>query len=146
MNEQEAMEFYDKVVGGTKNHKTIALQGPDGSTLEGVEMHIVNKRTLADVINRLPDELFEAVDEADNPEEAEQMAEEQNAMSGVSRETVEAFEDLCKESLRHPELPADLMGDLVHEYSFGVLFQLGTEIINMSAEDTGAIEDFHERG
>lgn len=139
------MDFYDKVVGGTKEHKVISLEGPDGDELTGVEMHAVDKRTLADVINRLPDELFEAVDEAENPEEAEQMAEDSNAMSGVSKETVISFEDLCEESLRHENLPTEMMNDIIAEYSFGVLFRLGTEIINMSAEDTGSVEDFHEQ-
>jgi hypothetical protein len=37
------------------------------------------------------------------------------------------------------------MEHICNELNFEMLFELGTEIINMSVEETGTIKDFHEQ-
>lgn len=147
MKEEDALDFYERVTQGKKQYKEISLEHNSGATLEGVKMHAIDKTTLAGVIEKLPDEMFSAVEDAENPEEAEEQLEEQGGGIGaVNEDTVEAFEELCSKSLEHPELTKPQMDHLVEELNFGTLFALGTEIINMSVEDTGAIRDFHEQG
>jgi hypothetical protein len=147
MQEEDALDFYNRITSGTKRHKTISLEHSSGSVLEKVEMHPVDKRTLASVIEQLPDEMFEAVDQAENAEEAEQQLEEEgNGLGAVTAETVDAFETLCAESLDHPKLDKPKMDHIVSELDFEVLFELGTEIINYSSEETGAIRGFQKQG
>jgi hypothetical protein len=144
MQETDAMDFYQRIVEGTKNYKTIDLEHQDGYRLEGVEMHAIDKQTLAGVIERLPQQMFEAVEEADgDAEEAEE--EMEGDLSAVTEDTVAAFEDLLSDSLNHPDLTKSQIGQIVAELDFETLFTLGTEVINMSVEETGAIRDFHER-
>lgn len=147
MQEEQALDFYDRIVSGTDRYETIDLQHSSGATLEGVQMHPVDKKTIASVIQRLPDSMFEAVEEADGLDEAEEMVQEQQGgnLDAVTEETVEAFEDLCKESLMHDKLTPTQMKQIVDELSFETLFELGTEIIDMSVESTGAIQDFQKR-
>jgi len=66
-------------------------------------------------------------------------------MSAVTEGTVSAFEDLLNESLEHEELTTTQMRAIVNELSFEMLFELGSECINMSVEETGEIRDFHEQ-
>lgn len=147
MQQETAIDFYERVTQGTKQKKTISLEHQSGSTLEGVEMHPVDKRMLASVIQRLPDEMFDAVDEAEDADEAEEAVEENEnlSMAAVTEDTVEAFEDLCKSSLSHPDLAPPQMNDIVDNLNFEMLFRLGTEIIDMSVEADGAVQDFHEQ-
>jgi len=147
MQEEEALDFYQRITEGKKRHQTISLEHSSGSTLSGVRMRPVDKKTLAGVIERLPDEMFEAVDEAADADEAEEQLEEQGgSLNAVTGETVDAFEDLCKDALDHPELTKPQMDHIVSELNFEVLFELGTEIINMSSEETGAIRGFQKQG
>jgi hypothetical protein len=147
MEEEAALNFYQRITEGKKRHQTISLTHSSGSTLEGVRMHPVDKKTLAGVIERLPDSMFEAVEGVDDPEEAEEALEEQGgSLDAVTGDTVDAFEDLCKESLDHPELTKPQMQHIVEELNFEVLFELGTEVINMSSEETGAIRAFQKQG
>jgi hypothetical protein len=147
MQEEEALDFYKRVTEGKKRFQTIDLEHQSGSTLTDVKMHPVDKRTLAGIIEKLPDEMFDAVDEAEDPEEAEeQLEEEGGSLNAVNGDTVDAFEELCKDSLTHPELTKPQMHQILEELSFEVLFELGTEIINMSSEQTGAIRGFQKQG
>jgi len=147
MQEEEALDFYKRVTEGKKRFQTIDLEHESGSTLTDVKMHPVDKRTLAGIIEKLPDEMFDAVDEAEDPEEAEEQLEEQGgSLNAVNGDTVDAFEELCKDSLTHPELTRPQMHQILEELSFEVLFELGTEIINMSSEQTGAIRGFQKQG
>ena len=145
MQAEDAMDFYNRVVKGTKEYKTITLEHKSGSSLEGVEMHPVDKRTLAAVIERLPESLFEAVEDAEGDAEA---AEEEmdGDLSGVTEETVAAFEEVCIQSIEHPDLAPTNMKEIISELNFEVLFELGTEIIDLSIEQTGDVKDFHEQG
>lgn len=146
MQEEQALEFYDRITSGTESYQTITLEHNSGAELDGVEMHPVSKRILASVIERLPDEMFEAVEDAESPEDAEEELEDEGGSIGaVTEETVEAFEDLCVESLNHSDLTPTQMKHIVKELSFETLFELGTEIINMSVESTGAVRDFQKQ-
>jgi len=143
MQETDAMDFYQRIVDGTKDYKTIDLEHRDGYLLAGVEMHAIDKQTLAGVIERLPQQMFEAVEDADgDAEEAEE--EMEGDLSAVTEDTVGAFEDLLSESLDHSELTTTQIAQIVSELDFETLFTLGTEVINMSVEETGAVRDFHE--
>jgi DNA polymerase II large subunit len=147
MQEQDALDFYERVTQGTTQKKIISLEHRSGATLEGVEVHPVDKRTLASVISRLPEEMFDAVEEADTAAEAEEnMEEEANlSLSAVTEDTVDAFEDLCLNSLNHPDMPKPHMESVIRNLNFEMLFNLGTEVIDMSAESDGAVMDFHEQ-
>jgi len=147
MQETQANEFYDRIVQGRDYTKEISLEHGSGATLEGVQMHPVDKQSLAYVVNRLPEDMFSAVEEADSPEEAEQMLEEEGedaALGAMNDETVAAFEDLVSESLTHPDLTNTQMDEVVESLGFEVLFELGGEIMDMSFAESGAIKDFHE--
>jgi hypothetical protein len=146
MQEEQALDFYDRIVSGKDGYNTISLEHSSGAVLEDVQMHPVSKRVLAGVIERLPEELFESVEGAENPEEAEEEFEDGGGnINAVTESTVEAFEDLCAESLSHEELTSTHMKEIIAELNFEVLFELGTEIINMSIEDTGGVKDFQKQ-
>jgi hypothetical protein len=144
MQETDAMDFYQRIVEGKKHSKTIDLEHDEGFTLTDVEMSPIDKKTLAGVIERLPEDMFDAVEEAEG--DAEKAEEEMDGdMSAVNRETVEAFEDLLSKSLDHSDLTNTQISQIVSALSFEMLFELGSEVINMSVEETGEIRDFHER-
>jgi hypothetical protein len=74
------------------------------------------------------------------------MEEEANlSLSAVTEDTVDAFEDLCLNSLNHPDMPKPHMESVIRNLNFEMLFNLGTEVIDMSAESDGAVMDFHEQ-
>jgi hypothetical protein len=147
MQEENALSFYERITQGTEKYKEISLEHETGATLNNVRMYAIDKQTLAGVIERLPEEMFQAVEGAEDAEDAEEELEQEGGnMSAVTEDTVNAFEDLCAESLDHEELTDIQMRHIIDELSFETLFELGTEIINMSVEDTGKIEGFHELG
>lgn len=146
MNESTANDFYERIVEGTDYTKTITLDHGSGASLDGVEMHPVDKQVLADVIQSLPEEMFNAVEQADDPDEAEEMLEgEGMSISSMNSDTVDAFERLVAESLRHPDLTSTQMEQIVDNLDFGLLFELGGEIIDMSFAEGGVIKDFREQ-
>jgi hypothetical protein len=146
MEQEEALDFYQRITEGTNSKRQISLEHNSGAQLEGVQMSPVTKVELASTIERLPDEMFESVEGAEDAEEAEEELEEAGgSMSAVTEDTVEAFEDLCSDALSHPELTAPQMDQIVGELNFEMLFELGTEIINMSVEQTGSIQGFREQ-
>lgn len=145
-NNNDPNDFYNRIVEGTDYAKKITLEHSSGATLEGVEMHSVDKRTLASVIERLPQAMFEAVEQSENAEEAEEALEEEDmAISAVTEDTVDAFEDLVSQSLVHENLTNTQMEQIVDALSFDKLFELGTEIIELSFEQNGDVKDFHEQ-
>lgn len=147
MQDKQANDFYERIVEGTEYTRKIELSHESGETLEGVEMHPVDKQTLADVIQALPEDMFSAVEAADSPEEAEEMLEGSGAgmsLSSMSSDTVDAFEELVAESLSHPAYTNTQMEQVVQALGFAKLFELGGEIIDMSFAEGGAIEDFRE--
>jgi hypothetical protein len=146
MQENDAVAFYDRIVKGKDNSRSVSLEHSSGDELEGVNMSPVSKRVLASVIQRLPEEMFEAVEESEDADEAEEELEDRGmSTEAVTEQTVEAFEDLCKESLSHEQLTNTQMNQIIDELGFQVLFQLGAEIIEMSFDSSGEIKDFHEQ-
>lgn len=144
MKEVDAMDFYSRVTdesGGKE--KEITLENSDGAALP-VTLTVVDRKYMLDQITRLPDEMMEALSEADDAEEAEEQAKDQNMLSNVNGETVEAFEDICTASMEHEELTTHHIGDIVAELDFEVLFPIGADVIEMSFENTGNVKDFHE--
>lgn len=147
MEESEALDFYQRITEGKKQYETIDLEHTSGALLKDVEMHPVDKRTLAGIIEQLPEEMFNAVEGADDPEEAEeQLEEEGGSLNAVNEGTVSAFEEVCKKSLKHQNLTSPQLNDIVGELSFEALFELGTEIINLSSEKTGSVRGFQKQG
>jgi hypothetical protein len=147
MEQNEALSFYERITEGTKSYETIELEHKSGATLSDVEMHPVDKRTLAGVIEQLPEEMFDAVNDADNPEQAEEQLEENGgSMNAVSEDVVTGFEELCDESLDHNELTRPQIRQIIEELGFEILFELGTEIIDMSSEEAGSVKSFRKQG
>jgi len=147
MKEEDALDFYKRITEGTQGYEKISIEHKSGAVLEGVEMHPVDKKELAGVISELPDEMFDAVDDAADAEEAEEQLEESGtSLNAVNEDTITAFEKICAQSLRHEHYTNTQIKTIVSELDFGVLFELGTEIINMSSEDTGAIRGFEKQG
>jgi len=146
MEQESALDFYKRLTQGTEQYKTIELEHETGATLKDVRMYAIDKQTLAGVIERLPDQMFEAVEGAEDADAAEDDLEEQGGdLAAVTEETVDAFEDLVAESLDHEELTPAQISHIAEELNFETLFELGTEIINMSVEDTGDIRGFREQ-
>lgn len=146
MQENTAVDFYNRIVEGKDKKNTISLEHDSGHKLEGVQMNPVSKRVLASVIQRLPEEMFDAVDEAEDANEAEEELENRGmSTQAVTEQTVEAFEDLCAESLTHEDLTNHQMKQIVESLGFETLFSLGAKIIEMSFNNSGDIKDFHEQ-
>lgn len=144
--QSDAVSFYDRIVQGQDATDKITLEHSSGEKLEDVKMEPVSKRVLASVIQRLPDEMFEAAEENDSYEEAEEDLEEEGmGTSAVTEETVAAFEDLCSESLSHDELTSVQMKKVVEALDFEMLFGIGSEIIEISFAESGDIKDFQEQ-
>jgi hypothetical protein len=146
MQETTAVDFYNRIVEGKEYEKKIQLSHGSGATLDGVELHPVDKGTLASVIQSLPEEMFDSMEGADSAEEAEEMLEENDiSVDALSSQTVESFETLVQESLQHPELTPSQMDSIVEALDFGLLFELGGEIIDVSYAEGGAIKDFQKQ-
>jgi hypothetical protein len=162
MEAEDAHEFFKNVSQGTKKYKEVDLERKSGKQLKGVEMHPVSKIELAEVIEKLPNEMLEGGD-ADTTDEAEDMLDDvesaedlideeavQEDSGGSGLETIttgaiEGFEGLCKDSLEHEDLSPPEMSTVIDNFSFEVLFGLGTVIISLSIEEMGDIQNFHVR-
>ena len=149
MNEGDALDFYDDVVGGNDGATVdqsveYVLEAANGRELT-VTLEPIDRKFVIDQLNKLPSEMLELFSEVDDPDEAQEMAEEQNALSGLSGEAIGAFEDICAESMEHGKLTQHHFDDLVQELSLEVVFEMGAEVIEMSLDDDGAITGFRER-
>jgi len=143
----DPQEFHDRVIEGTDGFRVITLSAQDNSELENVQMHPVSKGTLTRAIEAMPDSVFEAVEDADedmSPEEAEEIAS-QNGGAQVTEEMYWAFDKLCVESLKHEGLSETQMELIIDEFAFGVVFELGSEILTYSLEESGTVRDFREQ-
>lgn len=142
MEEQDALDFYKKVIGGRdQTVREITLTHKDGDELD-VELHPVERKKLLDQIQRLPDELLEVIAEADDAEEAEDEVDAAALLRGMSGEAVAAFEEICALGLKHPDLADDDFRDMCTQFSFEALFPVGAQVIEISLEDTGVVKDF----
>ena len=146
---EEAEEFYERVLGGSDYSKTITLEHNSGAELEDVQMTAVSKGEIGDAVGDMPDEMFEAAEDEDvSAEEAQELAEEQasgGGASAINKEVVEGFEELCNKSLKHPSLSPSQMEQIVAELNFQTLFELGSEILSVSIEESGDVQGFREQ-
>lgn len=136
--------FHDDVIQGVDKYKTITLTSESDRELEGVEMHIVSKAELTRAVEAMPDDVFDGIDSEEEdltPEEAEELAEEQSG-AHVTEDMYDAFEKLCKASLQHEGLSETQMGLIIDEFAFDIVFELGSEILNHSIENSGNVKDF----
>jgi len=143
--QEEAIDFYNNLTEGTERYKTLSLSAR-GDELDGFEMHVVPKEGIADVVNKLPDEMFEQANtegiDVDDDVEAEDLEQEVDGNVGITKGTVEAFENLCMTSLNHQHLSKTQIADIIKNFDFEVLFELGSEILEFSIENSGDIQDF----
>lgn len=137
------MEFYQRVTDSDDRSAEYVLTHQSNAELT-VELTVVNRKILLDEIARLPDEMLNTLSEADDEEEAQELAEERNMLSGVNGDTIMAFENICVESMEHGELTRHNFEDIVQELSFEVLFEIGSKVIELSFEEQGSIKDFRE--
>lgn len=150
MDEGDALEFYEEVVGGNDPHavptpeEEYVLEAANGRELT-VGLTPADRKFVIDQLNKLPDELMEMLSEVEDPEEAQERADAQNALTGLSGSAIEAFEELCAEGMQHPELTGHHFEDLVTQLDLEVLFEMGSVVIEMSLEDNGKITGFRER-
>jgi len=143
MTEVDAMEFYQKLSDSTDVVRETTLTHRSNAELT-VELHPINRTDLLDYISMLPDEMLDTIADAEDEAAAQQAAEEQNMLAGVDGRAVTAFENICADSMYHEDLTTHHFEDMVAEFDFELLFELGAEIIELSFEDTGTIEDFRE--
>lgn len=142
MAEVDGLDFYNKVTDSTSETREYTLtDGPTNAELT-VTLKKVGRKQLLDELNKLPDEMMETIAEAEDEEEAEELAKEQNMLSGVNGDVVDAFEALCAESMEHDDLTTHHFEEMVKELSFEALFELGAEVVDLSFEQSGRIEDF----
>lgn len=146
MSEVDALDFHSRLTDtDNKTSKYRLVHEPSNAEIT-VTMESVDRKKILDEINKLPSEMLQTLSEAEDEDEAQELAEERNMLSSVNGDTVEAFENICSHSLTHDELTSHHIDDIVGQLSFEVLFEMGSEIIEMSLGDSGSIKDFHEVG
>lgn len=145
MTEVDAMEFYQRVTDSKSTSTEYTLEHTTGAELT-VELNVVERKFLLDEIARLPDEMLDTLTEAEDEDEAQEMAEDEGMLSNVNGDTILAFENICVEAISHPELTTHNIEDIVSELSFEVLFEMGSIVLERSFEETGSVEGFREAG
>jgi hypothetical protein len=151
MEEGDAIEFYDEVVGEqTGPHtpdetKEFVLEARNKRELT-VTLEPVDRKAIIDELNNLPDEMLDMFSEADDPEEAQEEAEATDALGGLSGDAIHSFENICAAGMNHGKLTQHHFDDMVEELSLEVLFEMGSNVIEMSLEDDGNISGFREPG
>lgn len=147
MDEGDALTFFEDVVGG-ENHSSMSRKEFVLTAANNRELTVyltqLDRKFVIDQLNKLPDELLEMFAEVEDPEEIDE-DEATSALSGLSGSAIEAFEELCAESMDHEELTQHHFEALVTELDLEVLFEMGARIIEMSLEDGGKITGFRER-
>jgi len=147
INEAEAMEFFEDVMGEDDEMagetRERVLESASGRQLV-VELHSIDRKEVLDELNNLPDEMLDALADADDPEEAEERARDEGMLSGVNGQTIGAFERICSKGIDHPELTSHQWEAMVEKFSLEVLFPLGAEIMELSLDEDDGVVDFHE--
>ena len=141
----EPLQFYEDVVGGEHTSEVkqkFELEAANGRTIV-VGLKRVDRKYTIDQLNKLPDEMLEMFAEAEDPEELDE-EEASEAMSSLSGDAIEAFENLCQKGLEHPELTDHHFEGMVGELDLEILFELGAQVIEISLEDGGKITGFRE--
>ena len=151
MEEGDALDFYEDVVGNEEQSDHVVDKGEE-YVLEAknnreltVELVPLDRKFVIDKLNKLPDELLEVLDEADDADEATEEASASDALGGLSGAAIEAFEELCAESMEHGELTQHHFDKMATELGLEILFDIGARVIEMSLEDDGRIEGFRKR-
>ncbi|WP_153952850.1 hypothetical protein [Halosegnis longus] len=129
--------------GAQGERREKVLEAADGAALT-VELVEVDRGYLLDQVQKFPDDMLEALTEADDPEEAERRAEEENVMSGLDGSTIDAFESICARGIEHKDLTSQHIEQMVGAFGLEVLFPIGAEIMEISMGDDGGVTDFHE--
>jgi len=143
MTEVDALDWYAKVVSDETTTEDYVLEHSTGAELT-VTLAPVDRKELLNQISKLPDEMLSTLSEADDEDEAQEMAEEQDMLSNVNGDTIEAFESICVSGLSHAELTSNEFKDIVDHLSFEVLFEVGSKLIELSFEETGTVEGFRK--
>lgn len=151
MKQENALEFYEDVVGGEDGpnsapdqKREYTLEAINGRELT-VDITPLDRKFVIDKLNDLPKELMELFSGAEDPEDAQEQAEATDALQGLSGGAIGAFEELCAESMDHGELTAHHFTGIAEELNLEVLFEIGAHIIEMSLEDDGKIKGFREQ-
>jgi len=146
MTEVDPMEFYKQVTNSDNKSREYVLEHEASNMEMPVELTVVDRKTLLDEINRLPDEMLQTLSQADDEDEAQEMAEERNMLSNVNGDTVLAFENICVASMHDPrdKLTSHNFEEIVAELDFETLFQIGSKVIELSFEETGSIKNFRK--
>lgn len=149
MNEGDALDFYEEVVGGEdgphtarKKRKTFVLEASNGRELQ-IDLVPVDRKFVIDQLSKLPEELLEMFSEADDPEDIDE-DQAANVLGGLNGDAIEAFENLCAEGMEHPELTQHHFESMVTQLDLEVLFEMGARVIELSLEDNGNITGFRE--
>lgn len=142
MEEVEAMDFYNRVVGSERETSEYTLTHESGAS-HTFQVEAVNRKDLLNEISNLPNEMLETISEAEDEEEATEEADDMGLLTGLNGDTITTFENICVLGLSDEELFDDDIRGIVEQMDFDVLFELGAEIIDMSFEETGSVTDFH---
>lgn len=150
MEEGDALEFYEEVIGGEEGphaapdkKKEFVLEAANGRELT-VELVPADRKFVIDQLSNLPEDLLEMFSEVDDPEELDEN-EATSALTGLSGDAIESFENLCSEGMQHGELTQHHFDELVTQLDLEVLFEMGSHVIELSLEDDGKITGFRER-
>jgi hypothetical protein len=144
MNESEALEFFDDVVGDSKSSSSeeYVLESDNGRELN-VEVVELDRSYVIDQLNELPDEMLEQMTEIEDEGDIDEQQAAQ-AAGGISGDAIRAFEELCAEGMEHPELTTHQLQMLAQELGLEVLFEVGSIIIEQSLEEDGRITGFRK--
>lgn len=146
MPEENGLDFYDAVVDTEPKSKEFKVKHSGTNREYVIELQEVDRKKVLDEISRLPDEMLEVLSQAEDEEEAEELAQDAGMLSNVDGNTVLAFENLCVASFNDPDgdLTEHHWEDIVPHLSFETLFQAGSKVLEMSFNEDGAITDFQE--
>lgn len=143
MDEAEAIEFFDDVVGDSQETKReeYVLEADNGRELE-IYVEELDRTYVIDKLNELPDEMLEQMAQVEADEIEEEEAAE--AAGGLSGDAIRSFEELCAEGMENPHLDTIQFEAMARELSLEVLFEIAGIIIELSLEDDGRITGFRK--
>lgn len=145
MQEVEAMDFVERVTedDAKRDSTERVLEAQDGAALT-VEIVEVERGYMLDQLQKLPEEMLSALAGAEDPEEAQDQVEEEDMLTAVNSDTIDAFENLCAAGIEHADLTSQHIEKMVSTFDLEVLFPIGAEIMEISFDNGGSVTDFHE--
>lgn len=148
MTNVDPLEFHKRVRNANNSNQReeyqITLKDGGDKLTQKVYLEKLERDKLLDEISKLPDEMLGMLEDAEDEEEAQELAEERGMLTSINGDTVNAFENMVKSSMTHSQYTDQHKEDIVNALSFEVLFEMGSKVIEMSFEDTGAIKDFQK--